>query len=239
MRSSLILNTAALLFADSSSALQTAKTYPGDARYPTQKQWDLFNKTIDGNLIKAALPAAACYPPISNAAACSAAASLGGNEARVPSDPVLVQNPWWSGYGCLATLSTNSTNSTCKLGDYPSYVVAAKTAQHVSAGVRFASHYNLRLSVKNTGHDYLGRNLGAGGLSIWTYGFQGIDFTDDWVPSILPGQKPRSNGSHTGVGAVTYGAATMFSQLFDAVANRSVTITTGADRVCLTLEPGY
>ena len=37
------------------------------------------------------------------------------------------------------------------------YVVKATSAEHVAAGVNFARNHNIRLNVKGTGHDYLGR----------------------------------------------------------------------------------
>ncbi|KAL7952171.1 hypothetical protein V8C34DRAFT_310248 [Trichoderma compactum] len=38
----------------------------------------------------------------------------------------------------------------------------------ISAGLKFAKKYNLRVTIKNTGHDFLGRSAGAGSLEIWT-----------------------------------------------------------------------
>jgi hypothetical protein len=39
----------------------------------------------------------------------------------------------------------------------------------------------LRLVVKSSGHDYLGRSTGRGSLLIWTHYFQNITFTDSFV----------------------------------------------------------
>ena len=40
------------------------------------------------------------------------------------------------------------------LKDSPAYAVVASTAEHVQAAVRFAETNKLRLSIKNTGHDW-------------------------------------------------------------------------------------
>jgi hypothetical protein len=40
---------------------------------------------------------------------------------------------------------------------YPVYVVNATSSKHVKAGVDFARKHNIRLIVKATGHDYMGR----------------------------------------------------------------------------------
>jgi hypothetical protein len=37
------------------------------------------------------------------------------------------------------------------------YAIASTSAQDVAAGMRFANDNNIRVSVRNTGHDFLGR----------------------------------------------------------------------------------
>jgi hypothetical protein len=46
---------------------------------------------------------------------------------------------------------------TCSLGDSPRYTVNATTPADVQAGVNFARTKGIRLVVRNTGHDLLGR----------------------------------------------------------------------------------
>jgi FAD/FMN-containing dehydrogenase len=78
------------------------------------------------------------------------------------------------GEGCPVPKSTTDgsapapINGTCALGNMPSYVVNATSTDDVQAAVKFAARYNLRLRVKNSGHDYSGRSSGEGALSIWT-----------------------------------------------------------------------
>jgi len=67
-------------------------------------------------------------------------------------------------------------SSTCTLGGFPSYAVKITTVAQVQLAVNFARNANLRLVVKNTGHDFLGRSMGAGALSIWTHNLKGIQF---------------------------------------------------------------
>lgn len=45
--------------------------------------------------------------------------------------------------------------------------------------VRLARVNNVRLVVKNTGHDYLGRSAGLDSLSIWTHYMTNLSFDDD------------------------------------------------------------
>jgi FAD/FMN-containing dehydrogenase len=54
------------------------------------------------------------------------------------------------------TCISDPTLSCSGLG-YPQCVVNATSAEDVAAGVIFANPHNLRLIVKGTGHDYMGR----------------------------------------------------------------------------------
>ncbi|KAL8845802.1 MAG: hypothetical protein Q9198_011352, partial [Flavoplaca austrocitrina] len=45
-------------------------------------------------------------------------------------------------------------------------------------GLAFATEHNIRLVIRNTGHDYNGKSTGAGSLSIWTHHLKDVDFFD-------------------------------------------------------------
>jgi hypothetical protein len=53
--------------------------------------------------------------------------------------------------------SAGQTPGTCSIGDLPRYTVNATTPEDVAAGILFARKFNIRLVVKDTGHDLLGR----------------------------------------------------------------------------------
>lgn len=57
----------------------------------------------------------------------------------------------------------------CELGTYVHYAVNATGSDHIAAAINFAREKNVRLVIRNTGHDYLGRSTGAGGLAVWTH----------------------------------------------------------------------
>lgn len=62
----------------------------------------------------------------------------------------------------------------CELGPYVRYAVNATGAAHIAAAVSFAREKNVRLVIRNTGHDYLGRSTGAGALAAWTHHLKDI-----------------------------------------------------------------
>jgi hypothetical protein len=80
-----------------------------------------------------------------------------------------VQAGWllaeWHTQNPVSVIEDNWVNDTC-LPDptlpcssegYPIYVVNATTAEHMKKGIDFARQNKVRLVVKGTGHDYLGR----------------------------------------------------------------------------------
>ena len=70
----------------------------------------------------------------------------------------------------------------CTLGNYVSYAVAVSGPEDVKKTIAFAEKHNIRLVIRNTGHDYNGRSTGAGGLAIWTHELKEtkvVDWEDD------------------------------------------------------------
>jgi hypothetical protein len=51
---------------------------------------------------------------------------------------------------------------------------------HIQAGIDFARSREIRLVIKNTGHDFSGKNLGGGALSIWTH-VSNVEISDNSV----------------------------------------------------------
>jgi hypothetical protein len=62
------------------------------------------------------------------------------------------------------------------LGGYASYSVAVQTVAQIQLALNFARNANIRLVVKNTGHDFADKSVGAGALSIWTHRLKDIQF---------------------------------------------------------------
>lgn len=53
-----------------------------------------------------------------------------------------------------------AANGTCVLENLAQYAINVSDASSVVAGIQFAQAQNIRLIVKNTGHDGLGRSSG-------------------------------------------------------------------------------
>ncbi|KAL8963039.1 MAG: hypothetical protein Q9193_000645 [Seirophora villosa] len=68
--------------------------------------------------------------------------------------------------------------SPCETGNYVSYAINVTKPSDIAKGVAFATEHNIRLVIRNTGHDYNGKSTGAGSLGIWTHHLKDIDFFD-------------------------------------------------------------
>ncbi|GKT41180.1 FAD-linked oxidoreductase ZEB1 [Colletotrichum spaethianum] len=76
-------------------------------------------------------------------------------------------SPLYQGATCQPQNAAN--NGICGLGGFPLYSVKATNVAQIQLAVNFARTLDLRLVIRNTGHDFLGKNTGAGSLSIWTH----------------------------------------------------------------------
>jgi hypothetical protein len=83
-----------------------------------------------------------------------------------------------------STYTNNSCNPfsskhvPCTIGNYIQYAVNATEARHVQKSIYFAKRHNIRLVVRNTGHDLLGKSTGAGALGIWMHHMKNISIVD-------------------------------------------------------------
>jgi FAD/FMN-containing dehydrogenase len=87
----------------------------------------------------------------------------------------------------------------------------------IQLSVNLARSLNIRLVVKNTGHDFNGKSAGAGALSIWTHYLKGIQF--------IPAYKDKS-GSYTGP-AFKAGSGVVAKELYAAVKAKGLTVVGG------------
>ncbi|KAG8160883.1 hypothetical protein KVR01_009147 [Diaporthe batatas] len=162
------------------------KCYPGDECWPKSEEWSTLNTTLNGNLAIHVPPGAFCHNTLQgplgnittyNEAACSNA------RANFNSAQWTIDQPGaalWTYYTNETCRPTTDRNAPCTLGYYGVYVISAKRYDHVKAGVDFARTHDLRLVIRNTGHDFLGRSTGWGALIINTHSFKNATFTKSY-----------------------------------------------------------
>ncbi|XP_055340387.1 uncharacterized protein LOC129589599 isoform X2 [Paramacrobiotus metropolitanus] len=64
-------------------------------------------------------------------------------------------------------------NAVCHTGRVPQYAVEAHDVGDIQKALQFATNHNLRVVVKSTGHDYVGRSTAPDALLIWMRNFRG------------------------------------------------------------------
>lgn len=109
----------------------------------------------------------------------------------------------------------------CGQGRISLYSAKVQTAQQIQKAVLFAKKHNLRLVVKNSGHDFLGRSTAPESLQILTHGMKDIRLVDNFMPNGAP--KGKCEGP-----AVTIAAGVALPELYAAVAQHNRTVIAGS-----------
>ncbi|CEH13521.1 hypothetical protein CBOM_01440 [Ceraceosorus bombacis] len=176
---------------------QATTTYckPSQPCWPSQADWDAFNQSIGGRLIKVTPWADSCFakPNGFNALQCTAV-KQGYTDQNARQDVIgvtMVDN--WSQCGddsCaldprssplgLTLAPKGGGSKTCGLGRISPYAVNVDSAETASKAILFAKARRIKLTIKNTGHDYLGRSSGPDGLTIWTHNLKSISYVENF-----------------------------------------------------------
>jgi len=158
------------------------KVYPGDAEWPSDQAWaQLSNLTGNRLIAKPAPLASVCYPGADfNSTKCSEYSVPEWQNSHLPmNDPIEMMSPVAQGLTCAPPNLYDSHG--CSRGGFPLYVVNATEPKHVQLAVNFARNSGVRLVVKNTGHDFLGKSGGKDALSIWTHWMKDIEYIEEYV----------------------------------------------------------
>ncbi|KAJ5372669.1 hypothetical protein N7517_004675 [Penicillium concentricum] len=155
------------------------KVFPGDRNWPSQSKWSVLDHLLGGALIKTVPLAAVCYSswPEYDIAECEKITSQWTDSHLHAEDPASAMWPLFEGRTCLPT--TNASAS-CTVGGYSTYAVNVSNVAQIQLAVNFARNTNIRLVIKNTGHDFNGKSTGAGALGIWTHHLKDIEYYENY-----------------------------------------------------------
>ena len=130
---------------------------PTDDCWPSSAQWQSLNSSVSGRLIANQPIAKVCYSGSQqDLKTCAALVTAVTNSTFVANDPIALDYPFDD--SCpVVYFSTGAKPGNCTIGNYPVYTIDATNSDDVVAGVNFARKRNLRLIVRLTGHDLLGR----------------------------------------------------------------------------------
>lgn len=139
---------------------------PSDPCWPSAAEWQQLRAAVGGRLVQ---PKPVMAPCITDATseACAAASKTASNPFALQDDPGATQSTGWLD----AWTAAPST-----------YAVEAHGAADVAAAVAFARAHRVRLVIKGTGHDYLGRSNAPDSLLVWTHAMRDISMHDAFMP---------------------------------------------------------
>ncbi|KAF2730300.1 FAD binding domain protein [Polyplosphaeria fusca] len=194
------------------SSSPQCRTIVGDADWPHPAQWSSFNQSVDGKLVATVPIAAPCHRTLFNQA------NLSLYDEQQCAD---LRNTWFFSKTHLPSSSSpmayqftnNSCNpwldadSPCTLGYLPNYTVNATSAEDIRKAVVFAKEYNIRLVIRNTGHDYLGKSTGAFSLAVWTHYMKNIELLPHYANDQYSGAAIKVGAGLEGIEANTFADA--------------------------------
>ena len=108
---------------------------------------------------------------------------------------------WFQNNSC--TLFATST-APCELGNYASYSIDVRSIRDVQAGLAFSQIHNLRLTVKNSRHDFFGKSTGKGALSLWVHNLNSSTLIPQYNASYYNGPAVRIGAGVEGSDAVAF-----------------------------------
>ncbi|KAI0854670.1 FAD-binding domain-containing protein [Xylaria cubensis] len=77
---------------------------------------------------------------------------------------------------------TKAVTGSCNTDNLAGRYVEITGPSDVQAAFRFAREYNVSLSIKSSGHDYLSRSSGRETLALWTRNLKELEFHEAFVP---------------------------------------------------------
>jgi hypothetical protein len=159
------------------------RCFPGDECWPLTADWNEFNKTIGGKLMITKPLASVChdseYGPFDLAACDSLRSSWFAAETHLGSVSSIMA-AFFTNNSCNPFLPQNAS---CTLGGLVSFAVNASGVEDFQHTIAFVRRHNIRLVIRNTGHDYNGKSTGAGALAIWTHHMKHKEILDYQSPS--------------------------------------------------------
>jgi len=162
--------------------------------WPTAADWQRLQSSLRGKLEEAQSPLRPCTVDATSAACATALRNL-KNPFYLQDQPGGTQSAGWLGAWSPAQSA---------------YAVAAENADDIVAAVNFARDHHLRLVIKGTGHDYLGRSNARDSLLVWTHKMRRVTLHEAFVARGCP--DPQA-----GVPAVSVEAGTRWLEAYEAV----------------------
>ncbi|PBK73639.1 FAD-binding domain-containing protein [Armillaria solidipes] len=187
------------------------RTVPGDPSFPSGEEWNGLNSSVSGRLVKAVPSAQFCNM---HGGCTDAEWTSASFRADIPG--AMNQVNWEQDHESIPPSICQRNSTDCGQGNVPLYAILAESVEDVQIGVAFSSIHNLRLAVKASGHDYLGRSTTRNSLLISTHKFQNITFAENFTVS-----------GHNEGSAVTVGSGVPLNTLYQTAKEQGKILVSG------------
>ncbi|KAJ7648520.1 FAD-binding domain-containing protein [Mycena rosella] len=111
------------------------------------------------------------------------------------------------------------TTQECETGSLSSAYLAVESAEDVQYAFAFANSTGTLLSIKNTGHDFIGRSVLKNSLALWTHNLNNISYNAAFVP-----EGGQADVNYT---AITLGAGAQWYDVYKFADDHNVTVVGG------------
>lgn len=167
------------------------RCFPGDTCWPSTDSWAALNRSLSGRFIKTTPLASPCHDsqfgPY-NEDICNGLKNTWTVAATHDTSPSSIMAPFFANQSCDPFLEPSSP---CVVSTYAQYSVNVSEPSDVEQALRFAEKHNIRLVIKNTGHDYNGKDTGAGSISLWVHNLQSTEILHHYQSNNYSGKALR------------------------------------------------
>ena len=162
----------------SGAAGENCRCGPKESCWPSKQDWDKLNSTVGGRLIKTVPIGAVCRDSFDGVSYYDAAKCATLKATWILPDPHLsssssVMPQIWTNASCDPF---DPASMPCRVDDYVQYTVNVTQQSDVRAALEFVQDHNIRIVIRNTGHDNLGRSTGHAALGIWLHYITGSTY---------------------------------------------------------------
>ncbi|RAH51121.1 FAD-binding domain-containing protein [Aspergillus brunneoviolaceus CBS 621.78] len=199
---------------------QDCRCMPNDPCWPSSREWNAFNRTVNGHLVRFRPVGSVCHGRDYNPAGCAFARNSTHDSLWRIAEAGALQSVTWETqrYDNGSCFVDTPRPTSCSQGRIPLYGILAHSAQDIQKAVRFARQHNLHVAIRNTGHDGIGRSSGLGSFQINVSLLKKMDFASDFIP--------QGGGTSRG-SALTLGAGVLGLEALAAGKKEGVNMVTG------------
>lgn len=159
--------------------------------WPKDSDFSALASQVSQPLLYPRPPESACYSISDPSGDCSVVQTNVLNATWRSDQPGASQFPNYQTYifdnGTISACYLNTNlGYPCTQGSVPNIGVDARLKEDVIAAVKFAARHNLRVAIKSTGHDFLGRSTARGSFLLWMHHLKNITYDAAFVPDGAP-----------------------------------------------------